>query len=361
MIVFVYGTSAEAIKIAPLARRLDALGVPYQQWLTMQHGSKLLISSKKLGFSEESVVIPNGSGGNSLQSPLSALKWIVAMFFWITRQRRTLRKTLGANSLIIVHGDTLTTVMGTLFAKILRIPSAHIEAGLRSGDWRNPFPEELDRRIAGIFATIHYVPTEEAVKNLKHKKNVIYTHGNTVIDAVEDAEEAQGGQRDPYAICLLHRYEFLSQPEQINQTLQTISGLSPLPVKLFVDDFSGGVLAEYLTDDITKKITPLPKLDYVDFVNELRGASFVITDSGGIQAEAAQLGIPTLIHRKATEQFEGIGENIVLSKWDQGITENFLRHYSDYVRPPMVREYSPTQIILEDLESRGFLKKTDPV
>lgn len=356
MFVFVFGTSAEAIKIAPLARRFNDLGIDYEQWLTMQHGHKLIESSRKLGFQGEQIVIPNGVRGNSLQSAISAVKWIIAMLWWILSNRRKLKSRLDSESLIIVHGDTLTTVMGTIFAKILSLPSAHVEAGLRSGDWRNPFPEELDRRIAGRLATIHYVPTLEAVKNLRGRKNVIYTHGNTVIDAVLDTPSLDSKASGHYGVCLLHRYEFLSNIDEVNRTITSISEVAPMPVYIFVDDFSGSVLADLKAIKQQDRLIPKTKLPYVEFIQVLKDAAFVITDSGGIQAECAQLGIPTLIHRKATEQWEGVGENIVLSMWESSAIQDFLNNYEKMRRPAVIPSVSPTQKIIQDLVERGFIE-----
>lgn len=355
MFVFIFGTSAEAIKIAPLARKFNELGIPYEQWLTMQHGHKLIESAQKLGFQGTQVVIPNGVGGNSLQSSVSALRWIFAMFWWIVSNRRRLKSQLGKNSLLIVHGDTLTTVMGTIFAKILSLPCAHVEAGLRSGDWRNPFPEELDRMIAGKLATIHYVPTLQAEINLQGKANVVYTHGNTVIDAVLEAPQNENLNTESYGVCLLHRFEFLSNLDEVNRTIVSIAEAAPYPVYIFVDDFSGNVLSDIEALENQNQLITKSKLPYEEFIQVLKEAEFVVTDSGGIQAECAQLGVPTLIHRKATEQWEGVGENIRLSMWEPGAIQNFLSNYKQMRRPVKTPEISPTNVILQDLIERGFL------
>lgn len=356
MFVFIFGTSAEAIKIAPLARKFNELGITYDQWLTMQHGQKLIESANNLGFQGNQVVIPNGVRGNSLQNSVSALKWIVAMFWWILSNRRRLKSQLGSHSLIIVHGDTLTTVMGTIFAKILSLPSAHIEAGLRSGDWRNPFPEELDRRIAGKLATIHYAPTRQAESNLHGRANVVFTHGNTVIDAVLDAPQQDNSTFGSYGVCLLHRFEFLSNLDEVNRTIVSIVEATSFPVYIFVDDFSGSVLSGIKALENQKSLISKTKLPYVEFIQVLKEARFVITDSGGIQAECAQLGVPTLIHRKATEQWEGIGENIRLSMWEPNAIKEFLNNFEEMRRPVKTPEISPTEVIIQDLIERGFIE-----
>lgn len=355
MIVFVYGTSAEAIKIAPLARRLEKLGVPYEQWLTMFHGESLIPSIKRLGFTNPDYIIPNGNKGKSIGSPWQTVKWIFSTFFWLLRNRTNLKNRLGKDSILIVHGDTLTTVMGTVYAKLLGLPSAHIEAGLRSGNWRHPFPEELDRRIAGQLATIHYVPSIEAKNNLSKKKNVVFTHGNTVIDAVLDVEASERPETEKFGVCLLHRFEFLGNDALVEQTLTTIAQSATVPIRIYLDDYSGSMMASVINGLNSQKLFPQPKLPYADFIQTIQHAEFVLTDSGGIQAECALLGLPTLIHRKATEQLEGVGENILLSKWEMSTVSEFLSHYEKYRRNKQEPQISPTQVILDDLESRGYL------
>lgn len=357
MIVFVIGTSAEAIKVAPLARRLNALGSNYECWLTMQHGPRLIETLDNLSFQGPRIVIPNGNAGKSLKNSKDAIKWLFSVNSWFVRNYfQTRAKLKTRKSIIVVHGDTLTTVIGTIFAKLLGVPSAHIEAGLRSGDWRNPFPEELDRRIAGIFSTVDYVPTQEAIENLSRKRNVVFTHGNTAIDAVLDGMKLpQLEQSSRYAVCLLHRFELLSNPELVRQTLQVLENQSSVKVRLFLDEYSGNVIRPIIANMNSVNIVPEFKLPYTEFVSVLAQSEFVVTDSGGIQAEAALLGVPTLIHRMTTEQFEGLGKNIELSKWDILVLKRFVANYLKFRKPPQTPEFSPTKIILEDLKDRGYL------
>jgi UDP-N-acetylglucosamine 2-epimerase (non-hydrolysing) len=357
VIVFVYGTSAEAIKLAPLARRFESQGVKYEQWLTMFHGTSLQQSVRRLGFTDGQEVIPNGNGGETIRSPWQTLRWIFACLGWILANRRKLKKRIGKNSVLIVHGDTITTVLGATFAKILGLPSAHVEAGLRSGNWRHPFPEELDRIIAGALVSIHYAPSEESVKNLDGKKDVVYTHGNTVIDAVLDVDEDKNQAEEKFGVCLLHRFEFLGNPELVRKTLEIIVNNTKIPVRLYLDDYAGGILGSVLGKISSDKLQAQRKLPYDQFILALRKAEFVFTDSGGIQAECALLGTPTLIHRKATEQHEGVGKNILLSNWDLSVAERFLESYQNYRRPIKRPEISPAEIIVADLVERGFTDK----
>lgn len=356
MIIFIYGTTAEAIKIAPVARRLKALGVPYQQWVTQQHTESLRRAIPELGLTTPDRVIANGWRGRPLQSPIQMVGWVFNVLGWALRNVRSIRRTLPADSVVIVHGDTVTTVLGTFIGKRLRVPVAHVEAGLRSGDWRNPFPEELDRRIVGRFADIHYVPSVEAAENLSGKPDVVVTHGNTAMDAVRDVAGLATAPTDvePYGLVLLHRFEFISTPALVRDTLHELEQKSPLPLRIIVDSYSSSAIALVIEELGFEKFTLMTKLEHSEFVATMTAARFIVTDSGGIQQEAAALGVPTLIHRKVTEGREGFGSSAVLSGWDLSVLADFLASYESYRRVDGGVEASPSDIIVADLVARGL-------
>ncbi|CAM5508555.1 UDP-N-acetylglucosamine 2-epimerase [Leifsonia shinshuensis] len=353
MIVFIYGTTAEAIKIAPVIRRLRDRGVQTQQWITMQHTEALVKVMGQLGLGEPDIVIAHGAKGRPLRGSKDVLTWGTTIAGWLRRNRKRLKATLPENTVIVVHGDTMTSVVGAYIAKRLGLPCAHIEAGLRSGNWRHPFPEELDRRIVGTMATVHYTPSEEATRNLAKRKNVVYTYGNTALDAVLDHGDQAGAADDPFGVVLLHRYEFISNPQLVDDTIASLQQ-SPVPLRLIVDVYNRETLEKSLAKSGGDRITIIPKLSHDAFVEMLKSASFVVTDSGGIQAESALLGLPTLIHRKTTEQGEGIGRNIVLSEWDLGRLTGFLSDYESMRHGLERPEHSPSDIIVDDLIARGY-------
>jgi UDP-N-acetylglucosamine 2-epimerase (non-hydrolysing) len=284
--------------------------------------------------------------------------WVMDVFWWTVRNARSIRRSLPGGSLVVVHGDTVTTVLGSLIGKRLGVPVAHVEAGLRSGDWRNPFPEELDRRIVGRIADIHYVPSHEAAANLDGRPNVVVTHGNTAKDAVRDVVGAVKppfeGDAEPYGLVLLHRYEFISNPALVRETLRNLESNSLLPLRIIVDSYSSSAIALVIEELGFEKFTLMTKLEHSEFVAAMSAADFIVTDSGGIQQEAAALGVPTLIHRKVTEGREGFGATAVLSGWDQAVLTEFLSGYTKYRRADIVKDDSPSDIIVGDLLERGF-------
>ncbi|WP_241245913.1 UDP-N-acetylglucosamine 2-epimerase [Microbacterium sp. 4R-513] len=346
-----------------MARRLAARGVPYQQWVTQQHTEALRRAIPELALNPPDRVIANGWRGKPLKTPLQMVGWAFDVVGWSVRHLGKIRRTLPAGSLVIVHGDTMTTVLGTFIGRRLRVPVAHIEAGLRSGNWRHPFPEELDRRVVGRFAHIHYVPSEEAAENLAGRQNVVLTHGNTAKDAVNDAALGMSsGDSDAhaYALVLLHRYEFISNPALVRETLRTLDANSPVSLRLIVDSYSRGAIEETIEELGLQRFSLTTKLEHGQFVAAMKGAEFIVTDSGGIQQEAAALGIPTLIHRRVTEGREGFGTTAVLSGWDQGVLREFLADHARYRNDDVDKGLSPSDIIVDDLIERGFAVPAEP-
>lgn len=358
MIIFIYGTTAEAIKLAPIMRRLDAQGIVYEQWVTQQHTDSLRKAIPELGLRVPEHTIADGYKGKPLKTPAQMLRWMADVLGWTLRNARQIRRALPADSVVVVHGDTMTTVLGTFIGRRLRVPVAHVEAGLRSGDWRHPFPEELDRRIVGRLAKIHYAPDEEAASNLAGRANVVLTHGNTAKDGVRDAAEAASEESvEPYGLVLLHRYEFISNPSLVSETLRTLDENTPLPLRLVVDAYSRDAVERTIGELGLTRFSITPKLEHGDFVAALRAADFIVTDSGGIQEEAAELGVPTLIHRMVSERGDGLGSNAILSKWDQGVIKEFLGNPGAHRVTDVDRGDSPSDIIVADLIERGLAQR----
>lgn len=354
MIIFVYGTTAEAIKLAPIVRRLNERGIPHQHWLTFQHTEALRKLMPVLGLPQPDLVIADGARGKPLRTRGDVLIWLGSVSWWTLRNLFTLRKTLPKNSVLIVHGDTMTSVVGAILAKLIGKPSAHVEAGLRSGNWRHPFPEELDRRIVGGLAQVHYTPSPEATQNLKGKSGIVFTHGNTVIDAVLDGQKSVSKNPSQTGVVLLHRFEFISNKEFVEQTLSVLTQRSPVPLSFVVDVYSRDNIENALNNFPEAGHKVVSKLAHQDFVELLGNAAFVVTDSGGIQEETALIGVPTIVHRVATERQEGIGRNVLLSGWDLDVLGEFLVDHDNYRKPQLKPEQSPSDIIVEDLINRGF-------
>lgn len=354
LIIFIYGTTAEAIKIAPISRRLTDLEHPQLHWITYQHTEALREIESDLGLPGPDLIIANGADGKPLKTRKDAIVWLWSISKWTAKNLIKVKRNLPQDTVVIVHGDTMTSVVGAVLGRLLNVPVAHIEAGLRSGNWRHPFPEELDRRIVGKLAKIHYAPSKEAVENLSHYKNVVFTEGNTVNDAVLDFQRLEGISEHNYGLVLLHRFELISNPELLASTISTLVEYSPFPLKFIVDAYSRGPVGAELEKLEKSKHQLIGKTNHQAFISLLVGAKFIVTDSGGIQEETALLGVPTLIHRVATERNEGLGQNAVLSMWDQRNIQHFLKDYQIYRQNKQINVSSPSDIIISDLLDRGY-------
>lgn len=226
---------------------------------------------------------------------------------------------------ILVHGDTLTTMAGTIAAYFRKIPVGHVEAGLRSGDIYQPWPEEVNRRVTGVVADLHFAPTEAAAKALK-AENVdpsrIHVTGNTVIDALL-ATQAQLNARPEIAAGLddlaarfagrrivavtSHRREnFGEGMRNIARSIAQIAARDDVAVIFPVHPNPNvrSVMDAELAG--LGNVAMIDPLDYPHFVRLLDMCELVLTDSGGVQEEAPSLGKPVLVMRETTERPEGV-------------------------------------------------------
>ncbi len=224
--------------------------------------------------------------------------------------------------LAIVQGDTTTTMAAALAAFYRRIPVAHVEAGLRTGNLAQPFPEEMNRLVTGRLAALHFAPTQGARQNLLAEgtpPGSIFVTGNTGIDAVLYVAAALDRKEllvhnwpwlDPsrkLIVVTAHRREsFGGGIERICDALLELAGRQDVQI-VYPVHRNPAVL-----DPVTEKLSRAPNvvlldpLDYVSFVDLMRRAWLLITDSGGIQEEAPSLGKPVLVMRECTERPEAV-------------------------------------------------------
>jgi UDP-N-acetylglucosamine 2-epimerase (non-hydrolysing) len=226
---------------------------------------------------------------------------------------------------VLVQGDTVTASLAGLASFYHRLPVGHIEAGLRTGDLYSPFPEEMNRRLLGSLASLHFAPTSRAVANLTREgvpRERIYLTGNTVVEAlhiilargVAARDLPQFGRDRRMILVTAHRRENFGEPlrsicealiilVERNPDVEVVYPVHPNPnVRSIVFELLGGRPRIYLLDP----------LDYVSFVRLMSASTLLLTDSGGIQEEAPSLGKPVLILRRETERPEvveaGVGE-----------------------------------------------------
>lgn len=306
-ILLLFGTRPEAIKMCPLAHELSRRpGIQSRVCLTGQHREMLeqavdafgLRPDRRLEVMEE----------NQTLSGLTAR--LLTQVTDLLREERP--------GMVLVHGDTTTAFAGALAAFYLGIPIGHVEAGLRTGDLSAPFPEEFNRVAIDRLALWHFAPTPGAAENLLREgrdPNYILVTGNTVVDALRFTLRPDfthpalswAGER-PLILLTVHRREQFDTLGELFEVIQALARLRPQAAFLFpvhrnpqVRKLAYGLLGGL---DNLRLVNPL---DVRDFHNLLARCALVLTDSGGVQEEAAVLGKPVLVLRGATERPEGIG------------------------------------------------------
>jgi len=222
----------------------------------------------------------------------------------------------------LVQGDTTSTFAGALVSFYHKIPVGHVEAGLRTANVYDPFPEEVNRRLNGVISTYHYPPTEKSKLNLLKEgvpeENMLVT-GNTVIDALlwvtsnksrltSSFREALGVEGDDYILVTMHRRENWGRPmQEVMKAIKDVLNEFPRMKVVFPVHLNPAV-REVVYPELEEhdRVVLTDPLDYLPFVSLMEKSKLILTDSGGIQEEAPALGKPTLVLRRTTERPEAI-------------------------------------------------------
>jgi len=232
---------------------------------------------------------------------------------------------------VLIQGDTTTVMATSILCYYNRIRVGHVEAGLRTGDRWQPFPEEINRRIAGVVADLHFAPTEHSRQNLLREGVPdwrIAVTGNPVIDALNeiirrplpveaqtllDQHDIRPGGRELILITAHRRENFGKPLEEICAALRWLAERYHQRVHLIYPVHLNPNVQEpvYRLLGGIANISLIPPLDYLPLVHLMRRAKLVLTDSGGIQEEATGLGIPTLVLRRTTERPEGVEAGVL--------------------------------------------------
>ncbi len=306
-IMLVFGTRPEAIKMCPLAIELK----------------------RRESIATEIVV--TGQHREMLESVLNLFDVRADRNLCLMREGQTLFELteqiiIGIKqiliksdpSVVVVHGDTTTAFATALSAFYLNIPVAHVEAGLRSGNIKKPFPEEFNRKAISLISEYNFAPTENAMRNLIFEgvnKSTIFVTGNTIVDALLYTKRTDFHHPilewvgdNKFILMTVHRRESIGEPMRdifrgvkravlADPRLRVIypMHMNPTVKKIAMEELYG-IDQIMLTDP----------MDTVTFHNIMRKSYIVLTDSGGIQEEATSIGKPTLVVRNETERIEGV-------------------------------------------------------
>ena len=308
-VLVVIGTRPEAIKLAPVIRAARAASIDVQVCVTGQHREMLRPILELFDIAPDHDL--------DLMTPGQTLSRITGAVLEATD--RVIEAC--EPSWVVVQGDTTTALAASLASFYRGVPVAHIEAGLRTDDKRQPFPEEANRRIVDDLADLHFAPTERARSNLLREgrsPTTVSVTGNTGIDALQyalslDYEMARGPlagvPRDRRIVLVTaHRREsfgagILSICHAIERLVREVDDIQ-IVYPVHMNPNVRNTVRERLSDH--ERITLLPPLDYMSLVHLMRASTLILTDSGGIQEEAPTLGRPVLVLRDVTERPEAV-------------------------------------------------------
>lgn len=316
-VMTIFGTRPEAIKMAPLVKELEA------------HSDAI-----------ESIVCVTAQHRQMLDQVLEIFDIKPDYDLNIMKERQTLvgivtRALEGLDEvmkevrpdIVLVHGDTSTTFVGSLAAFYNQIAVGHVEAGLRTYDKYSPFPEEINRRITGVIADMHFAPTERNRKNLLKENtddSTIYITGNTVIDALKTTVREDYTFKDetlknmPWdtkkvIVMTAHRRENLGEPlrnicmavRELVEEFADVEVVYPMHMNPAVREVAKEILGDL---EQVKLIEPV---NADELHNAIKRGYLVLTDSGGLQEEAPSLGKPVLVLRNETERPEAVDAGTV--------------------------------------------------
>ncbi len=315
-VMAIFGTRPEAVKMAPVIKMLQRYPdrIETSVCVTAQHREMLDQVLKAFR------IVPDID--LNLMQPDQSLAALTARIF---TDLDPVLVTLNPDWLL-VQGDTTTVMAAALLGYYNQIKVGHVEAGLRTFDKWQPFPEEINRRLAGVVADLHFAPTENNRQNLLHEGiagDMIVVTGNPAIDALQiisrqpapqsitDLLARAGVEPGDRRLVLVtaHRRENFGQPiRDICQGLKRLANEYQDEITIIYPVHLNPNIQEPVYETLAdiENIILLPPIDYLLLVHLMKHATLILTDSGGIQEEAPSLGIPTLVLRERTERQEGV-------------------------------------------------------
>ncbi|WP_282193156.1 non-hydrolyzing UDP-N-acetylglucosamine 2-epimerase [Romboutsia ilealis] len=306
-VMTIFGTRPEAIKMAPLVKELEKREeIESIVCVTAQHRQMLDQVLETFNITPDYDLNIMKQGQTLVDITIRALQSLSEVISQVKP------------NIVLVHGDTTTTLSGSLAAFYNQVSVGHVEAGLRTYDKYSPFPEEVNRQVTGIIADMHFAPTEVSKNNLLKegkKEETIYVTGNTAIDALRTTVKDDYYHpifdkigNDKIILLTAHRRENLGEPMKnmfraIKRIIEEFDGVQviyPVHLNPLVRQAADEVLGD------NNKVHLIDPLEVLDFHNFLNKSYIIMTDSGGIQEEAPSLGKPVLVLRDTTERPEGV-------------------------------------------------------
>lgn len=301
----IVGTRPEAVKMAPLINLLRSRPAEFDVHLcaTAQHREMLDQVMNAFGVGYDSDLNIMQQGQTLTQVTTRALQGLEG----VIKEAKP--------DIVLAQGDTTTVLAASLAAAYAQVAFGHVEAGLRTDNKFDPFPEELNRRLTTQVTDLHFAPTDQSKANLLREgvsESAIYLTGNTVIDALlqvtNGGKKVQDESDARMILVTTHRRENLGAPlENIVGALSDI--LTKFPdTRIVYPMHKNPAVREIVRRELgdNARVELIEPLDYLPFVRAMERAHLILTDSGGVQEEAPALGIPVLVLRRTTERPEGV-------------------------------------------------------
>ncbi len=359
-IYFFVGTTTELIKLAPTMKELESRKVSY----------KVITSGQtKVSFEELQFLINKSEADIKLDEKTDKSSlflfgfWFLKTLFKIPFLNKEFSRLNKKNSYFVVHGDPVSSLLGALLARYYGLNLVHVESGLRSFSYLEPFPEELCRMIISRLADIHFCPNQWSVDNLAGVSGVkINTYQNTQIESYLSAlkknklnKNLSKVTKQKYFVMILHRQEHVIFGKEDSKKL----------IKYIFNNFGKNLHCVFIThattlnflkstnfklrNNLNKKINFVPRLSYLDFINLMSNSEFIVTDGGSNQEEAYYMGLPCLILRNRSERIEGLGKNSILSQGKMSTVKAFLNNYKNYRQTAVKISVRPSKIVVDYL------------
>ena len=353
MIYVLLGTRAQLIKMAPVMTELDERGLEYEFVFTGQHEETINDLLRVFRLRYPDIVLYSGREISRISEMIS---WFPVCLY------RALKSIPRRKGVFLVHGDAISALLGAISAKALGYRVGYVEAGLRSGDLLNPFPEEITRILTSELSDYHFCPGERALINSeRYRGEKVNTYYNTLLDSLRMFSERMDDVKvdlpnSKYCLASIHRFENIFSKKRMEFIVDTILRVSEIMKVVFVlhKPTRERLLELRLHERLSKSenVELRPRYDYFKFMKLLWHSEFLLTDGGGNQEECFYLGKPCLIMRNRTEREDGIGKNAVLSKYDFMVVERFLEEYETLKSEPLGFDVSPSEIIVDFLERK---------
>lgn len=355
-VVYVFvGTKAQLIKMAPVVRALQEKSLNVSIVTTGQHVDTVAEMRQQFNLPEFDLMIPSKGDVTTVWHAASwFLRLLVVALF---RPGRVFSRPGGA---VLVHGDTLSTLIGAIAARRAGKRVGHVESGLRSESFIQPFPEEIIRRLVFRCCQVLYCPNEWAAGNVAHlSKEVVLTSGNTMIDAVRFAREnlsalaesadTPAEPSNTFALITAHRFENIFNEKRLKKIVALVELVAERGEVDFVlhkpteQQLRKYSLYDRLSNNV--RVNLVPREPHFEFLKKISNVSCVLSDGGSIQEETSYLGVPCFLLRDYSERQEGLGSNVVIGGFEADVLQEFLDNLEARQGKPLEGATSPSALI----------------